>query len=115
MKRKFVGLIGAGAAILMITSGAVAGSVPFKNCSNKPVWAKAFNSNDGFMLIASAEGCVQPSESKALQCATSSCKITVNYQKCETFQPVPYGTFSGPVIFWGPAIGGRISPGSTCP
>ena len=109
-------LIGAAVvSCLLIAQVAAAGTVSLKNCIGSPVWVKAFDSTDGFMLVASKEGCVQPSGSITLTCATSTCKVGANIRKCETFQPRIYGTFSGPVVIWAPAVGGKVSKGSSCP
>ena len=101
---------------------AVAGNVTIKNCRASPVWFMSFDSNDGFQLIAASEGCVQPGATIALKCATDTCTIAANWQKCETWQNqiLGTGTYSGAKIWagtcnWSGQITGCLESGSTCP
>ncbi len=101
---------------------AVAGNVTIKNCRASPVWFKSYDSNDGFQLIPASQGCVQPGETIALKCATDTCTIAANWQKCETWQSqvLGTGTYSGAKIWagtcnWSGQITGCLVSGSTCP
>jgi hypothetical protein len=115
-KARHLLLIGAALSCLFATQAAVAGSVTIKNCVNRQIWAKAFNSNDGFMLIAASEGCVQPSQSIGLSCATGSCKIATKESTCDTFQTTVQGTFSGALIYTSKNMArGTLLSGNTCP
>jgi hypothetical protein len=114
-------LAGAAVVSLLLAPMAVAGSVTVKNCLSKPIWAKAYNSNDGLMLIASSESCIQPSQSFTLQCATSSCKVATRTDQCSTWQNTLQGTYSGPHVFSNltssgqPKVRPTLDPGTNCP